>query len=82
MICRTRERASNPEIDIQIPSSAKLAVPDLECDRQHIFLVKLFVEALARIRTQLDAVPQAQAHYGSQADPKLSETHFFSLVDC
>lgn len=62
MMCRTRERASNPEVDIQFPSSAKLAVPDLERDRHHIFLVKLFVEALARIRTQLDAVPQAQAH--------------------
>lgn len=73
---------SNPEVDIQVPSSAKLAVPNLECYRYHVLLVKLFVEALARIRTQLDTVPHAQAHQGSQADPKLSESHFFSrLVD-
>lgn len=44
--------------------------------------MKLFVEALARIRTQLDTVPHAQAHQASQVDPKLSESHFLSrLVD-
>jgi len=52
------------EIDVQIATATKLLVAHLERDRHLVFLVKLFVEAFARMRFHLDVVRIAEDEEG------------------
>jgi hypothetical protein len=51
-----RQCTAHPEINLQIPASAKLAVADLEGNRHLVVLVQRLVEAFALVRLHLDVV--------------------------
>lgn len=68
---------TNPEINIQVPTTAKLAIPDLKCHRHPVVLVQLLVEAFSRMRLQLDVVRHRTPWQGAQDGQKgeLKEPH-------
>lgn len=57
---------SYPEINVQVPTTPKLSVADLECHRHLVIFVQLFVKALARMRFHLDVVGIAGREEGGE----------------
>ena len=49
-------RDTHPEVNLQIPRTAKLSVSNLECDGHLIILVKDLVEAFSLMGAHLDVV--------------------------
>lgn len=47
---------SYPEVDLEVPTSSKFPIADLERDGHLVVLVQLFVEAFAHVRLHLDVV--------------------------
>lgn len=62
---RLSEITTYPEVQIQVSTTTKLAVADLEGDGHPVVGVQHLVEALARVRLQLHVVGKAQ-HYAGQ----------------
>lgn len=59
-------RQTYPEIQVQVSTSAKLAVADLEGDSHLVVGVQHLVETLARVRLELDVVCMAEHHAGQE----------------
>jgi hypothetical protein len=53
-------------LQIQVPASSKFAVADLEGDGHPVVGVQHLVEALARVRSELDVVRIAEHHAGQE----------------
>lgn len=56
----------DPEVDLEVPAAAKLAVAHLECDRHLVVLVQLLVEALPHVRLHLDVVRRHEPDEGAR----------------
>ena len=54
----TRQGATDPEINLQIPCAAKLAVSNLKCNRHLIILMQDLVEAFSLMGAHLDVVSE------------------------
>jgi hypothetical protein len=62
-----------PEVQIQVATSSKLAVADLEGDGHPVVGVQHLVEALARVRSELDVVRIAENHTGQEYQQRTEE---------
>jgi hypothetical protein len=62
-----------PEVYIQVPTPAELAVADLERDRHLVVLVQLLVEALAHVGLHLDVVGGREGEEGARGGEELEQ---------
>ncbi len=81
-----RERERYAEIDIQIPTPAKLPIADLVGDGHAIALAQLLVETFLRVRAELDVVRQGCREEcceeeGKDRDRRGEGMHFVSLSE-
>lgn len=53
---RPKDREPYPEINLQIPTTPKLPIANLEADSHQIILVQVLVEAFSRVSLELDGV--------------------------
>jgi hypothetical protein len=58
--------STHPEVHIQVSTSSKFPVADLEGDGHPVIGVQHFVEALARVSSQLHVVRKAEHNAGQQ----------------
>ncbi len=58
--------ASDPKVDIQVPTSAKLPIRDLERDGHFVIFVEFFVETFSRMGAHLDVVGEGGSHEGGE----------------
>lgn len=75
LVC-TRGRL-DPEVDLQVPAAAELAVADLKGDGHFVVLVQLLVEAFAHVGLHLDVVRRRQSDEGTRdcEEGKRRESH-------
>lgn len=59
------ERVGDPEVNVQVSSTAELPITDLKGHRHFVILVKLLVETLAAMGWELDVVAE---HNWQEAD--------------
>jgi hypothetical protein len=57
-----RSNPTYPEVQIQVPTASKLPVADLEGNGHPVVGVQHLVEALARVRSELNVVRIAEYH--------------------
>lgn len=67
--------STNPEVHIKVSSLLELSVADLKGDGHSIILVKLLVEALAAVGSELDVVGEGAGEKATQSE-KRRETHY------
>lgn len=72
---------THPEIHIQIPTAAKLPIADLEGDGHLVVRMQNLVEALPRMRLELDVVRMAHEGAGEQDQEEIEERRHLGQRD-
>ena len=63
-----RQEGTHPKVNLQIPSAAKLPVPNLKCDRHLIIPVEGLVEAFSLMGAHLDVVSEGSGEKAQEGN--------------